>query len=189
VGEKSNRELRDALRMISPGPVTLVSTSYHDRPNVMTAAWLLPLSLAPVLIGVAVQPSRLTHELITKSEEFAVNLPTIDLLSAVHLCGNSSGRDADKYLSAALTPAEATKIEAPLVAECVGHIECGLVDRIALGDHDLFVGRVLAVQADSEAFDGFWEVSADPGRLLHHLGADRYAGLGRAYRAALPEAE
>ena len=37
----------------------------------MTAAWLLPLSLDPVRIGVAVHPTRLTHEFISKSEWFA----------------------------------------------------------------------------------------------------------------------
>ncbi len=142
-----------------------------------------------MLIGVAIQPSRLTHEFVTKSESFAINIPNVDLIAAVHLCGMTSGRETDKFATASLNPADAVEIEAPLVAECVGHIECGLTDRFSIGDHDLFVGRVLAVHADSEAFDGFWDVSADPGRLLHHLGADRYAGLGRAYRASMPADE
>jgi flavin reductase (DIM6/NTAB) family NADH-FMN oxidoreductase RutF len=73
------------------------------------------------------------------------------------------------------------------VAECVGHIECELFDRVTMGDHDLFIGQVLAVTADDEAFGGIWNVEDDAGQLLHHLGADRYAGLAKSYRAALPE--
>jgi flavin reductase (DIM6/NTAB) family NADH-FMN oxidoreductase RutF len=187
MAEKQERGVRDALRLLSPGPVTLVSTMYRDQPNLMTAAWLLPLSLDPVRIGLAVHPTRLTHEFISKSEWFAINIPNVDLITAVHTCGLRSGREGDKFALTGLTPADAQEIEAPLVAECVAHIECGVAERLTLGDHDLFVGSVLAVSALDEAFDGFWDVSGDAGRLLHHLGADRYAGLGRSYRATPPE--
>jgi flavin reductase (DIM6/NTAB) family NADH-FMN oxidoreductase RutF len=186
---KKQVELRDALRLIVPGPVGLISTLYRDQPNVMTAAWMTPLSLSPTLVGVAIQPSRLTHEFVTKTDVFAINIPNVDLLSAVHYCGMKSGREGDKFEAAKLTPAEAAEIEAPLVQECVAHIECGLFDRISLGDHDLFIGRVLSVSADEEAFNGLWDVTADAGRLLHHLGADYYAGLSRSYRARMPADE
>jgi flavin reductase (DIM6/NTAB) family NADH-FMN oxidoreductase RutF len=184
MADKLERPARDALRLVSPGPVALITTLYRDQPNVMTAAWLLPLSLDPVLVGVAIQPSRLTHEFITRTEAFALNIPNLDLISAVHACGMTSGRESDKFEANGLVPADPRKIDAPLIAQCVGHIECGVEDRVAFGDHDLFIGRVLAVSADAEAFDGFWKVEDDAGRLLHHLGADRYAALARAYRAS-----
>jgi flavin reductase (DIM6/NTAB) family NADH-FMN oxidoreductase RutF len=178
---------RDALRLLAPGPVTLVSTMYRDQPNAMTAAWLLPLSFEPVLVGVAIHPGRLTHEFATKTEVFALNVPTADLIAAVHHCGLASGRAGDKFAAAGLTPADALEIEAPLIADCVAHLECQVEDRRAFGDHDLFVGRVLAVQALDEAFSGIWRVEDEAGHLLHHLGADRYAGLARAYRIQPPE--
>lgn len=186
MASKREIELRDALRLIAPGPVTLVSTIYHDHPNLMTASWLQPLSLSPTLISVAVQPNRLTHEYMTKTDVFAVNIPTIDLLSQVHLCGFRSGREGDKFELARLTPEEGAAVEAPLVSECVAHIECTVLDRHTIGDHDLFVGRVLRVTANDEAFGAVWNVGVDAGQLLHHLGADRYAGLSRAYTATLP---
>ena len=178
---------RDAIRMIAPGPVTLISTSYHDRPNIMSASWLQPLSSDPPLIGLAVTPSRLTHEFITKSEQFVINIANLDLLTAVHLCGMISGREEDKWAAAKLNPIESAAVEAPSVAECVGHIECGVIDRVSWGDHDLFVARILAASADDEAFSQVWDVASDAGRLLHHLGGDRYAGLGKPYRAVLSE--
>jgi flavin reductase (DIM6/NTAB) family NADH-FMN oxidoreductase RutF len=64
------RHSRDALRMLAPGPVALVTTMYRDQPNMMTAAWMQPVSLSPMLISIAVQPSRLTHEFMTKSEHW-----------------------------------------------------------------------------------------------------------------------
>lgn len=185
MAEKMTLEDRQALRMLAPGAVALLTSMYHDQPNVMTAGWLLSVSFAPTYVGVAIQPSRLSHEFVTKTEQFALNFPNIDLLAAVHRCGMTSGRDEDKFETAELNPEEAAEIEAPLVAECVGHIECGVIDRITLGDHDLFVGRVLAVSALDEAFGETWQVETDAGQLLHHLGGDHYASLSKAYRASI----
>lgn len=180
---------RDALRLIAPGPVALLSTMYHDHPNLMAASWLVPLGMEPTLIGVGIHPGRMTHEFLTKSETFSLNFPTADLLSAVHACGMLSGREKDKWELTELTPTEAEIVEAPLVDECVAYIECGVLDRQAWGDHDLFVAHVLKVGANEEAFNGRWNVESDAGRVLHHLGADRYAALGRAYQAKLPGEE
>ena len=96
----------------------------------------------------------------------------------------TSGREADKFEQAGLTPVESTLVEAPFVEECVGHIECAVADRVSFGDHDLFIARVEAAFADEEAFTTTWNVDVDAGRLLHHLGGDRYAELARSYRAS-----
>jgi flavin reductase (DIM6/NTAB) family NADH-FMN oxidoreductase RutF len=189
MGTKVYRQSRDALRMLAPGPLALVTTMYHDQPNIMTAAWMQPLSLSPLLISIAVQPSRLTYEFMTKTDVFAINIPTVDLLSAVHLCGMTSGNEKDKFEATGLTPELGVATEAPLIAECVAHLECEVRDRVSIGDHDLFVALPLRVTADDEAFDGIWKVDDDAGRILHHLGADRYAGLGKAYQSTLPEDE
>ena len=187
MGTKIYRQSRDALRMLASGPVALVTTMYHDQPNIMTAAWMQPLSLSPLLISIAVQPSRLTYEFMTKTEVFTLNIPTVDLLSAVHLCGMISGNEKDKFEATKLTPELGVATEAPLIAECVAHIECEVRDRVSIGDHDLFVALPLRVTADDEAFDGIWKVDVDAGRILNHLGGDRYAGLGKPYQAKLPE--
>lgn len=185
---KQARELRAAARILEPGSLALVTSLYRAHHNVMTASWLLPLGFDPPRIGVAIHPSRLTHEFISRSEAFALNFPTLDLLNAVHRCGIVSGRDGDKFLAAGLTPADAAEVEAPLVAECVAHIECGLVERLTLADHDLFVGEVLAVSAVDELFTDRWVFEAD-NPLIHHIAGDQYAGLGKRYTARLADEE
>lgn len=175
----------DALRMLQPGPLALVTTRFRSADNVMTAGWMMPISMHPPLIAVAVHPGRLTHTHITRSEFFALNIPTADLLNAVHTCGIVSGRDEDKFARAGLTPTDAIQLELPLIEECVAHIECGLVQRASIGDHDLFIGRPLAVSAIDSAFNGRWLIEVDEGQLLHHLRADAYASLARPYRGQL----
>jgi flavin reductase (DIM6/NTAB) family NADH-FMN oxidoreductase RutF len=126
---------------------------------------------------------------MTKSEVFALNFPTLDLLNSVHFCGMNSGRDFDKFETLGLTPEIGVATEAPLIAECVAHIECNVRDRVTIGDHDLFIATPMRVTADTEAFDGTWRTDLDAGRVLHHLGGDRYASLSKSYTGKLPESD
>ncbi len=183
---KRSIERRLAARLLQPGPLALVTSLFHSQHNVMTAAWVTPIGTDPILIGLSISPQRLTHEFISRSEAFGLSIPTIDLLNAVHRCGLESGRDRDKFLSASLTPMDPIEIEAPLVEECVAHIECGLVERISMTDHDLFIGEVLAASAVDELFTDRWRIQ-DGSELLHHVAGDEYAALGRVYRARLVE--
>jgi flavin reductase (DIM6/NTAB) family NADH-FMN oxidoreductase RutF len=184
---KLERDIRDANRLIEPGPVALITSRFRSADNVMTAAWMMPVSLDPPLLAVAIHPGRLTHEYVSKSEFFALNFPNADLLGQVHACGILTGREGDKFVAAGLTPVDATQLELPLVGECVAHIECGVVNRASFGDHDLFIAQPLAVVALDEAFDERWLVEGDAGRIVHHLRADYYATLSRAYQAGLDE--
>lgn len=179
-------ELKQAHRLLSPGPVTLLTSQYRGQPNVMAVAWSAVMSADPPLIGVAIHPTRLTHEFVSKTEQFALNVPHLELIDATHRCGMRSGRDEDKWASAGFTPELPTVIEPPLVAECLAHLECAVIERIRLGDHDFFIGQVLALSAEEAAFDGFWQTSEEGGQILHHLGADRYAALAKSYRAQRP---
>ncbi len=183
---KRELELRLAHRLLSPGPVTLLTSQYRGQPNIMAVAWAAPLSLDPPLIGVAIHPTRLTHEFVSKTDSFALNIPHLELIAATHRCGTLSGRDVekgDKFAAVGLTPQEATVIDPPLVAECLGHLECAVIDRVSRGDHDFFIAQVIALAADDAAFEGYWKTSEESGLLLHHLGGDRYAALAKSYRA------
>ena len=64
-----------------------------------------------------------------------------------------------------------------------------LEDALRLGDHTLFVGRVLAVEAESDSFDETWLVGDPDYRPLHYLGLDRYAALGERFQAVLRTTE
>lgn len=178
-------DLTMAARLLEPGPVTLLTSCFRSTENVMTLAWATPVSFDPPRIAVAIQPDRLTHELVSGSEFLALNVPTAELLSAVHRCGIESGREYDKFERAALTPGDPQEIEVPLIDECVGHIELGVIDRISYGDHDLFIAQALSVQALDEAFSDRWLVALDAGQVLHHLRAEHYATLSRPYSAEL----
>ena len=178
-------ELQDALRLFNGGPVALVTTRWRDKTNVMPAIWVSPLSRTPPMIGVTVHPSRYTSDMVRFSEEFALNIPGRELLDHSHYFGAVSGADVDKLSLARLDTFKASKIDVPLLENCIAHVECGLEDALRIGDHTLFVGRVVAVHAEQDAFDQTWLLRDSDYKPLHFLGLDRYALLGEPLQAKL----
>jgi flavin reductase (DIM6/NTAB) family NADH-FMN oxidoreductase RutF len=169
--------LSQAHRLINVGPVVLVTSAHEGRQNVMAAAWTTPLCARPPLVSVAIHVGHYTHELIAASKEFVLNVPGEDLLAMVQFCGSRSGRGRDKLAEAGLTLLPATEVAAPVIAECLGHIECRLVEAPVFGDHSLFVGEVVAAAAEAELFSGTWLLPSGQPRPVHHLGSRYYGAL------------
>jgi len=178
-------EPHDALRLLGGGPVALVTTRWRSESDVMPAIWTTPLSRTPPLIGLAVNPSRHTHDMVRYSEEFALNFPARDLMNHTQYFGAVSGREVTKLDLARLETFRASKINAPLIENCLAWVECGVDDSYRIGDHTLFIGRVLVVQAEPEAFEETWAIGDVEYRPLHYLGIDRYGILERRLQAEL----
>jgi flavin reductase (DIM6/NTAB) family NADH-FMN oxidoreductase RutF len=178
-------EPTDSLRLLGGGPVVLVTTRWRDQVDVMPAIWITPLSRTPLLLGLVVNPARHTSDMIRFSEQFALNFPARDLVNHSQYFGMVSGRDVGKLDVSKLATFGAREVEAPLIENCIAWVECGVVDSYRIGDHMLFVGQVLAVQAEEEAFEETWRVEDRDYRPLHYLGLDRYAVLGERLQAKL----
>ncbi len=179
----------DARRLLSGGPITLVTSAWHGKSNVMPAAFVTPLSFDPPLVGVAISPSRHSYDMIRYSEQFALNIPSRRLLHHVQYLGSVSGADVDKFELTKLPTFKALRVEAPLIEGCVGWVECGVQDTLRVGDHELFVGQVLAAQAASEAFEGTWLLEDEESKPLHYVGVNFYSLLGPRFEARMPRPE
>ena len=152
-----------------PAPAVLVSCGVA-RPNLITLAWVGTLSSDPPTVGIAVRPGRFSHKLIAEAGEFVVNLPHAGQVGIVDYCGHVSGRDVDKWAACGLTPVPASRVRVPLVAECPVSLECRVSHRLVLGVHELFMGEVLAVQANEEVLDAQGRVDYQLTRLLAYVG-------------------
>jgi flavin reductase (DIM6/NTAB) family NADH-FMN oxidoreductase RutF len=179
------KELPDseARRLLNPGPVTIITTRWNVMTNAMAAVWTVPLSTEPPLVGVCVHPSRHTFDMLRYSEEFAINIPSRQLLNHTQYTGQTTGRDINKIEATGLPAFPGSRVGAPLLEGCLGWIECGLEDVLTVGDHSLFVGRVLKVWVEEDAFDEVWLLDDDDVRPLHYLGATSYALLGERLEA------
>jgi len=184
---RKNFDETDARRLMSGAPVMLVTSSYRGRHNALPIAYAMVLSVVPPMIGIAIHPQRHSYDVIRKTEEFAINIPTRELLHHVQYLGTLSGADFDKLELTKLPSFRARKLDTILLEGCVGWIECSVQDAIEMGDHFLIVGRVVAVSADDDAFDGSWKLDEGDLKPLHYLGANHYAVLDYVMDARIPQ--
>lgn len=184
---RRNLDDLDARRLLSGGPIFIVTSSYRGHHNAMPVAYAMVLSIVPPLIGIAVHPSRHSYNVIHKTDEFAINIPTRELMHHVQYLGSLSGADFDKIELTKLPNFRARKLDTILLEGCVGWIECSLKDTIEMGDHFLFVGQVEAVQADDDAFDDHWLLKENDAKPLHYLGNNYYSILGDVMEARIPK--
>ena len=180
----------DARRLLGGAPVAIVTTSWRNVANAMPLAWSMPVSVDPPLIAIAVHPGRHSHDMITFGEEFALNFPSKVILNHTQWLGMVSGLQGDKIEGSRLPYFRAKIIDAPLLEGCVGWIECAVHDSYTTGDHKLFIGRVMAAQADTDAFDfetGLWSLDDDEYKPLSYLGGRTYSVLAAAFEAEVEQ--
>lgn len=169
-------DLLRAYRLLHPRNVVLVSCiDKTGEANIVTLAWSMPTSFDPPLVAISVSPRRYSHRLIEETKEFVVNVPTIETAREALFCGRVSGRKHDKFKEVPLTALPAKKVQAPLIEECVAHLECKLVQKITAGDHTIFIGRVLAATVNEGVFDSKFNISKV--KPIYHLGGDDFATL------------
>ena len=176
--------IEQAHRLLSPGPVALVTSQRKGRASVTPIGWISAVSSRPPMVAIAVFQDHFIHELIRASSEFVLNIPSVDLIKQVAYCGTVSGRDVDKFEATGLHTAEPRYVESPLIDECIGHIECAVVNVLSPGDHSIFIGEVLAAKAESEAFEERWLLKEKELRPLHHHGGARYGAIDFALESA-----
>jgi flavin reductase (DIM6/NTAB) family NADH-FMN oxidoreductase RutF len=135
--------------------------------NVMACESTSTVSMRPLRILSVIERTCYTHELVTASGEFGVNLCADKQADLSSFAGNSHGRDvaklADPRFAEHVYPAK--RIGAPMLRGCVINLECVVEQTIDLGTHTGFVGRAVA-----------GKVNRDARPLLYHQG--RYFGLG-----------
>jgi len=173
-----------ANRLINHGCVILVTSRYKDKRNIITLAWQTPVAHKPKLVSICVYKKHFSHMLIMQSKEFVINVPSRVHIDAVHFCGSVSGRKIDKFNKTGFTELEAKYLKAPLIKECIAHLECRLRRVYAAGDHSIFMGEVLRAAADDDIFDGkFLRLDNPRAQTLHHLGEDLYMVSGQVIKA------
>ncbi len=147
-------ELVNRVTWKIPNALALVGSRAGDRWNAMTTSWITQLSMEPVLIGVGVDNSAVTHELITEGRSFSVNLWSADdtrvfvkFSKPAELASSESG---DTTLNGRAVRAGVTG--APVFDEAIAYLDCEVRQAVDLGTHTLFIGEVVDAEIrDDEA--------------------------------------
>lgn len=178
---KEEIPLSKANRLINSGGVILVtSTSIEGKSNIITLAWQMPVSHEPPLCAISIAKKHFSHQIIESTREFVINVPNTTLLKQVKFCGSISGRDVDKFKESGLTSIPAKVVRPPLIEECIGHLECEVLEMYPAGDHTIFIGKIVAASVNKDLFnDTCWKINRKDTNLIYHFGGTVFATISK----------
>lgn len=162
-GEAAARRFRDVLGRFPTG-VTVVTGRVDGEPLGLTCQSFASVSLDPPLVLVCPAITSRAWPLIRRTGSFAVNLLAADQRDLAMVMAT---KGADKFAGITWAPGAATG--APLVAGRLGHVECEIEAVHPGGDHEIVLGRVLAL-AGSEDADALTFYRGRYGSTGHQLG-------------------
>ena len=132
------------MKQMTYGIYVLTTRSGSDI-NGMIASWVSQVSFDPPLMMVAVHPNRYSHTLITQSRIFALH--SLDR-SQKDLLARFKGPDpAAKFSSIAWHDGVTG---CPVLSDCIGCLECRVIQTLAPGNHTLFIGKVVNAEFNGE---------------------------------------
>ncbi len=119
--------------------IYVLTTRFEDIINGMIVSWVTQVSYEPPLVQVAVHPNRYTHDLLMKSRHFAL-----------HILDNTQKAFVNRFMG----PNSQTKFEniswndgitgCPVLSDCIGAMECRIIEHLTPGNHSLFIGEVVS---------------------------------------------
>ncbi len=156
--EAAPEALRAAMGLFPTG-VTVVTAGSGERTEGMTANAVISVSLDPLLFLVSIHQDARLNQRIKEEGYYAVNLLAADQEGLSRLFSSperSSGLSAANSLGGGHG-----RSGAPLAAGSLAAIECELAAVYPGGDHELFLGRVVAIHMGD----------ARKGPLVYHEGS------------------
>lgn len=130
----------EAMTHLSHG-VYVLATRRGRQTSTMTASWVMRTSERPPCVVVAVKGDRYTHDLILESATFALSVLREDQVNVATHFSEFSSEFEDKLLG---IPYGLTPTGSPHLLDCIGYLDCRVIDTARSGDHTLIIGEVTA---------------------------------------------
>ena len=161
-----------------PSGATIVTSQAGGKANAMAVAWHVAMSHHPPYYLVSISPKRHTHSLVMESGEFVVNFMPQEMGELVAAVAACSGKDVDKFAALRIASCPGSQVAVPVLLEAFASYECRVVSRLTYGDHDLFMGEIVAVQYEPSAFNERLLLDLDKQHPILYMGADYYSSAG-----------
>lgn len=171
--KKKSFPLAKVYTLLEPGPVVLITTSHKGIPNIMTQSWHTMMEFEPPLVGCLISGNNHSFAALKATRECVINIPTVDLAKQVVTIGNCSGRKVDKFARTGLTPADASLVQAPLIAECYASLECKVLDTRLVNSYNFFILEVIKAWVNPAI--------KNP-QTLHHRGKGEFMVAGETIK-------
>lgn len=132
-----SKKQREIMGQFATG-VTVVGISVGDGTWGMTANAVTSLSLDPPLVLVAVERNSQTHVHLKASQGYSLSI----LSSEQREISDRFAFVGPKHFTGLNVFTAATG--APILADCLGWLDCRITEVLPGGDHDIFIGEIVA---------------------------------------------
>jgi flavin reductase (DIM6/NTAB) family NADH-FMN oxidoreductase RutF len=140
--DEYDRLRRRVLWTMPSGLYVVGSTDGAARRNLMTLNWATQLAFEPKLLGISVERTAYTHELIEAGGVFSLCI--IDREDRAIVRKFTKPVEVDLAASTLNGfPVHGAKTGAPILDQAAAFIDCEVRERVATGDHTLFVGEIV----------------------------------------------
>ena len=131
------------LRKLEYG-VYVVSMGKGQAGNAFTASWLTQVSSEPAMVALAVHNKHQSSRMLESHGAFVVNLLAQNHaeVARIYYGPAESGYEKLKDSQVGVSPATGTA----MINGADGFLDCRIVNKVAVGNHTLFIGEVLAAE-------------------------------------------
>ncbi|XP_006818239.1 uncharacterized protein LOC102803195 [Saccoglossus kowalevskii] len=150
------RNFGNVMRRV-PSPVIVLTTSNDTAKRGMTCSSFTSVSFKPPIISVCVHDPSPMHELLLKTQKFAINILAKDQAHFGSRFSKPFSENTDQFHK---IPCNSSSMGLPILKGVAGVLECKAHHVHAVGDHHVWYGEV--VEASEELTDEpllYWERS------------------------------
>lgn len=141
-----SEQLRRAMRAWTTG-VAVVTAVHEGQRYGMTVNSFTSVSLEPPLVVVTLKQLTHTHDLVVKSNAFAVTILAAD---QKHLSDRFAGKLPEIHDRFDGLELETLALDAPLLKGGLAHFNCRVIQSIPIGENTLFLAEVIAARGEGE---------------------------------------
>ena len=164
--------------LLAPVPAALVTCGTIEQPNVLTIGWTGIVCTRPPMTYISVRPERYSHDIISDSGEFVINLTTSAMCRETDFCGVKSGKNTNKLTICNFHTGPARKVAPPLIEECPLSLECRVTETKLLGSHTMFLAEIVGIDADEKYIDSKGKLNLQQCGLMAFAHGE-YFSIGR----------
>src|SRR5438309_3573914 len=131
---------KTTLRMIPYGMFVLTAAHPDGRVAAAAVNWVTQASFEPPLIAIGVKADSGAHALIKDTKKFALNVLGKGQQGVAFTFFKPAEKKGDTISG---EPVRAGSTGSPILTNCPAYGECTLESTVEMGDHSIFVGKVV----------------------------------------------
>jgi flavin reductase (DIM6/NTAB) family NADH-FMN oxidoreductase RutF len=170
-----------AYKLLNSGTIIIVCTKDKNGvPDIAPIAWQCPLDYDPVTKVLFIcDVNHKTFDNFQKTKHFVICIPHVSQKKLVLDTGSVSGKEVDKIKKFKIKTIVSSTLEIAVPDDCIGFMECKLIDVIKHEGVGIVMGEVVNAMVDEKAFKDRLLSENKEGKTLHHLGSKVFFEPGK----------